>query len=154
MNDFLTFLSVALPIYTLIVYIIACSFLAKTAEDKGHESRGLGFACFFLGIPYMIWVASLPDLKARNYSRSVGTGLTSATQVPSSDYWECPSCHEKNAVFVGTCSCGTRKPSQYSGSNTKRLAEVPSGGWECPKCHARNANYVGTCSCGTRKPRK
>lgn len=110
MNDFLTFLSVALSIYTLIVYIIACSSLAKTAEDKGHESRGLGFACFFLGIPYMIWVASLPDLKARNYSGNDSRSTTTKLAEVPSGGWECPSCHAGNASYVGTCSCGTRKP--------------------------------------------
>lgn len=154
MNDFLTFLSVALPIYTLIVYIIACSSLAKTAEDKGHKSSGLGFACFFLGVPYMIWVASLPDLKVRAELGIVEEVSVEKTKTISqkNNGWKCAFCGRVNSEQSNGCMCGKTKTESVQKSVVEHT--LPTAYWECPSCKAKNANYVGTCSCGTRKPRK
>ncbi len=54
---------IIIGILEFVGYVMACSGLKQTAADKGHEVNG--FIIFIFGLPYMIYVASLPDLKAR-----------------------------------------------------------------------------------------
>lgn len=65
----LLFFLVLIPSVLLIIgYIAACKGIAGFAHKKGHAQVN-GIMCFFLGIPYMIYVMSLPDLSMRR-----GTG--------------------------------------------------------------------------------
>ena len=64
MDIVLSFVVTGLCIVAVIGYIAAAFETAKTAHEKGHESISAA-VCLFLGIPYMITVMSLPNLKAR-----------------------------------------------------------------------------------------
>lgn len=52
-------------IVALIFYFAACGLIVDAAVQKGHERGHLFAICFWLGIPGMIYVASLPDLVTR-----------------------------------------------------------------------------------------
>ena len=55
-----------LPLIVLfILYCSVCGMIVDAAVQKGHERGHLFAICFWLGIPGMIYVASLPDLLAR-----------------------------------------------------------------------------------------
>lgn len=100
MLDYLALVGGILGIIQFVGYIIACKELAETAHDKGHQKVSAA-VLFFLGFPYMVNVASLPDLKARsNASDNAGRYR-----------WNCPSCGAVNPNYKGVCAeCGTHKP--------------------------------------------
>ena len=111
-------------ILAVIGYIVACVEIPKIAHDKGHEKVN-GLVCFFFGLPYMVAVASLPDLKARGKSDTVSRNDDStnsnSTIIPDSvgnsygkrHTWNCPNCGAANPNYKGVCmDCGTEKPAQ------------------------------------------
>lgn len=51
-------------LYSFIVYLLGCFRIRDVAAEKGHRVNIL--LVFFFGVPYMLYVMSLPDLKLRN----------------------------------------------------------------------------------------
>lgn len=111
-------------ILAVIGYIVACIEIAQIAHDKGHEKVN-GLVCFFFGLPYMVCVASLPDLKARGNLGADGGNSDSTNSnsiiIPDSVgnfygkryTWNCPNCGAVNPNHEYACiDCGTEKPEQ------------------------------------------
>lgn len=141
---YFTVFSVILAVVVLVLYCSVCRMIVDIAVQKGHDKGHLFAVCFWLGIPGMICVASLPDLKLRDMVKSservvnstVSVNGLKADEIPTVDelfkhMWKCGSCGTSN--FGSVCTCGA---------------------WKCPKCGSENSKAVGTCSCGTQKPRK
>lgn len=146
-----TVFSVILAVVVLVLYYSVCRMIVDIAVQKGHDKGHLFAVCFWLGIPGMICVASLPDLKLRDMVKSsermvksservvnstVSVNGLKADEIPTVDelfkhMWKCGSCGTSN--FGSVCTCGA---------------------WKCPKCGSENSKAVGTCSCGTQKPRR
>lgn len=100
-------------------YIAACRGVAQIAAEKGHNSSGVAVACFFFGIPYMVYVASLPDLVTRQKEEEIRKILEKNNILESvaegkkytlNGSWKCPNCGNTNLAVTGTCACGTHKP--------------------------------------------
>ena len=89
MDIVLSFVVTGLCIVAVIGYIAAAFETAKTAHEKGHGSISAA-VCLFLGIPYMITVMSLPNLKARqgdvqsDYNVALSGEISSQQGLPKS----------------------------------------------------------------------
>lgn len=104
---------IAIPgLLTFIGYIMACVDIPKTAREKGNTiPNGAGLLCFLFGLPYMLALGSLPDLKARNAGNTPNTDIiktnTSTSVSEKTDIWVCPSCGVSNPNTVRRCKlCG------------------------------------------------
>ncbi len=101
-------------------YIGACIGLAKTALDKGHLENAI--VIFFLGLPYMVYVASLPDLKARSVNIvSVSTGAaTDSTKLANRFTWKCKCGKVNRHYYEDICQrCGKAKWQQENDNAVK-----------------------------------
>lgn len=75
----LSFIEMVVCIVVIAVYILACRTIANAARDKGHGNVS-AVMCFFFGIPYMVSVMSLPDLKKRNGALQSASVTVSTTE--------------------------------------------------------------------------
>ena len=138
-NAVVIVLSCLLFLLSFVGYVVSCIEMTKVAVDKGHQSVN-AVVLFFLGIPYMIYVASLPDLKARNNASQTSVQKSNVSApVP-----ETQSSYQPAKVKLDYTDSVSNK------QNTNNA--YPNVKWECPNCHAVNLVSKRICSCGTNKP--
>ena len=122
----LLILSILPGIVTFVGYILACKGLAETAREKGHQNAN-PVAMFFFGVPYMLYIAGLPDLKSRSADRNVinsnpflnDSGASSAnTAVQTSSQSYKPSLSKAPGTAAGyqSSSSYTSAPSASTGT--------------------------------------
>lgn len=127
-----------IAILELTFYIIVCNGLVNVAESKGHDRGHLFAICFWLGIPGMIYVASLPDLTLRkmiskklvldpNLSQDIenvpvsNKGNSDERMNPKFGDWRCAFCGEINYNYTHSCKCG--KTREQTKQKERRLKE-------------------------------
>ena len=140
-NAVVIVLSCLLFLLSFVGYVVSCIEMTKVAVDKGHQSVN-AVVLFFLGIPYMIYVASLPDLKARNNASQTSVQKSNVSApVPETQSSSQPAKVKLHFDYTDTVSNKQNTNNAY-----------PNVKWECPNCHAVNLVSKRICSCGTNKP--
>ncbi len=168
-------------IIQIVGYFVACAEIPKIAKDKGHEQVS-SIVLFFFGLPYMIYVASLPDLKARKAETKNIFDNTSVVNNPSVTNSSATNTYNSsstaNVGYNNTSNPKTNRPSKNGESNLEQWIcpeckwintgthkgcqkcgygsyekNSAVGGWTCPECGCSNLINRITCSkCGIKKP--
>ncbi len=160
----LLILSILPGIVTFVGYILACKGLAETAREKGHQNAN-PVAMFFFGVPYMLYIAGLPDLKSRSADRNVinsnpflnDSGASSAnTAVQTSSQSYKPSLSKAPGTAAGyqSSSSYTSAPSASTGTaagyqSSSSYTSAPSASTGTAAGYQSSSSYTSAPSAST-----
>ncbi len=151
---------------SLVCYVISIISIVSNYNEKGLRLKDIGdllgellhmkigfFAVPILSILLIIFGTSSGGFNDEEEDKDTNSFIQKLRdEGNSSGFWVCCNCGTKNALYIGTCKCGTRKNDERNTvMQPKIVSNSSSARAKCPSCGKEADSSRTTCFyCGAR----